>query len=91
MNTYHLERAAQAWCEPGTSSTPMDADLARAFAHILQEDLEEMKSAAEYLWIVLANTSSGDWSKQSSEWQTAAARARDGFREACSKFGLNAA
>lgn len=36
-----------------------------------------MTDAAEMLWIVLANVSGGDWTKQSPEWQEAAARWRD--------------
>jgi len=34
---------------------------------------------ADFLWVVLANVSGGDWTKQSSEWQTAAAKARDDY------------
>jgi hypothetical protein len=33
--------------------------------------------AAEMLWVVLANVSGGDWTKQTPEWQEAAARWRD--------------
>ena len=35
--------------------------------------------AAEMLWTVVANASNGDWSKQSPEWQEAAARWRDAY------------
>ena len=35
--------------------------------------------AAEYLWCVVANVSGGDWEKQTHEWQSAAAKARDDF------------
>lgn len=35
--------------------------------------------AAEMLWTVVANTSNGDWTKQSAEWQEAAARWRDAY------------
>lgn len=41
-----------------------------------------MSSAAEMLWIVLANVSGGDWTKQTPEWQEAAARWRDNYFEA---------
>ena len=34
---------------------------------------------ADFLWVVLANVSGGDWSKQSREWQEAAAKARDDY------------
>lgn len=36
-----------------------------------------LADAAEMLWVVLANVSGGDWTKQSPEWQEAAARWRD--------------
>jgi hypothetical protein len=36
-----------------------------------------LTDAAEMLWVVLANVSGGDWTKQSQEWQEAAARWRD--------------
>lgn len=36
-----------------------------------------MADAAEMLWVVLANVSGGDWTKQSDDWQEAAARWRD--------------
>jgi hypothetical protein len=38
-----------------------------------------MQDAAEMLWVVLANVSGGDWSKQTPEWQEAAARWRDNY------------
>jgi hypothetical protein len=31
------------------------------------------------LWVVLANVSGGDWTKQSADWQEAAARWRDNY------------
>ncbi len=37
----------------------------------------KMSDAAEMLWVVLANVSGGDWTKQTQEWQDAAARWRD--------------
>ena len=42
-----------------------------------QARIAELEEAAEMLWITLANVSLGDWSKQSPEWQQAAARYRD--------------
>jgi hypothetical protein len=38
-----------------------------------------MADAAEMLWVVLANVSGGDWTRQSPEWQEAAARWRDNY------------
>jgi len=40
-----------------------------------------LEDAAEMLWIVLANVSEGDWTKQSEEWQEAAIRWRDKYFE----------
>ncbi len=39
----------------------------------------DLADAAEMLWVVLANVSGGDWTKQSPEWQAAAARWRDNY------------
>lgn len=41
-----------------------------------------MSDAAEMLWVVLANVSGGDWTKQTPDWQEAAARWRDSYFEA---------
>lgn len=38
-----------------------------------------MADAAEMLWVVLANVSGGDWTKQTPDWQEAAARWRDNY------------
>jgi len=50
------------------------------------EDVADMKAkcdaldkAAEMLWAVLANVSGGDWTKQTQEWQDAAAKWRDNY------------
>lgn len=43
------------------------------------EAIARVSDAAEMLWVVLANVSGGDWSKQSPEWQEAAARWRDNY------------
>lgn len=43
---------------------------------------ELMADAAHMFWGVVANVSEGDWSKQSPEWQAAAARARDHYHQA---------
>lgn len=42
-------------------------------------DTLSLKDAAEMLWVVLANVSGGDWTKQTPEWQEAAARWRDAY------------
>jgi hypothetical protein len=46
-----------------------------------------MADAAEMLWIVLANVSGGDWTKQTPEWQEAAARWRDNYFAALRTVG----
>jgi hypothetical protein len=45
------------------------------------DEYTKMRDAAEMLWVVLANVDGGDWSKQSAEWQQAAARWRDEFHK----------
>jgi hypothetical protein len=45
----------------------------------MHEREKALKDAAEMLWVVLANVSGGDWTKQSQEWQEAAARWRDNY------------
>lgn len=45
----------------------------------------DLLDAAEMLWIVLANVSGGDWTKQTPDWQEAAARWRDNYFAALNK------
>jgi hypothetical protein len=45
--------------------------------HVRKE--RALADAAEMLWVVLANVNGGDWTKQSAEWQEAAARWRDTY------------
>lgn len=40
---------------------------------------QKMSDAAEMLWVMLANVSGGDWTKQTPEWRDAAARWRDNY------------
>ncbi len=53
--------------------------------------VDEMKQAAEYLWLVLANVSGGNWGNQHDDWQDAAAKARDQFHDVCRKLKLKTA
>lgn len=57
------------------------AALARPVAAVapVAEISTSMAAAAEMLWVVLANVSGGDWTKQTPEWQEAAARWRDNY------------
>ena len=51
----------------------------RAVVKEEKQDLTKFKDAAEMLWVVLANVSEGDWTKQPKEWQKAAKRWRDNY------------
>lgn len=55
-----------------------------------RQNTERMRDAAEFLWVVLANVSEGDWSKQSEEWRRAAERARDDFHTLCKTLNMRA-
>ena len=59
----------------------LTGQLAEARAEIarLQTWMKSMADAAEMLWVVVANASGGDWTKQSADWQEAAARWRDNY------------
>lgn len=83
---FSLEKSAQAWCGETTKNTEMDVVLATSFAEVLDKQVGRMKDEAEFLWIVLANVSGGDWTKQTNEWQVAAAKARDSFHALCSEM-----
>lgn len=50
-----------------------------------EADNAALKDAAEMLWVVLANVSEGDWTKQTTEWQVAAARWRNNYFTAIAK------
>lgn len=43
--------------------------------------MHSMRDVAEMFWILLCNVSDGDWTKQSEEWQGAAAKCRDRYFE----------
>ena len=55
----------------------MTVDAKNDKVDLLSARYHEMADAAEMLWVVLANVSEGDWTKQTAEWQEAAARWRD--------------
>jgi len=50
--------------------------------------VKKLDDAAEMLWVVVANASQGDWSKQTEEWQTAAAKWRDNYFKVRKELGL---
>ena len=54
----------------------------------MKDDLIKLADAAEMLWVVLANVSEGDWTKQTEGWQIAAKKWRDNYFEAIKELGL---
>lgn len=62
--------------------------------HLIEEHclskqrVKELDEAANMLWVVLANVSGSDWSKQSKEWQEAAAKWRDNYFKKRKELGL---
>jgi hypothetical protein len=68
----------------GTERTMHAAWRKRAEEAEAREDA--MADAAEMLWVVLANVSGGDWTKQPSDWQEYAARWRDSYYAALTPY-----
>lgn len=56
-----------------------DAPCPQCAPSVVTAQTPSMADAAEMLWVVLANVSGGDWTKQSTDWQEAAARWRDNY------------
>ncbi len=56
-----------------------EKDRLAALTAQLEEKKQEEADAAEMLWVVLANVSGGDWTKQNRDWQEAAARWCDNY------------
>jgi hypothetical protein len=81
--TFAINKSVQVWCDDRTKNIEMDTRLAEVFAETLDRELDRMKDRAEFLWIVLANVSEGDWKKQTRAWQVAAAKARDDYHALC--------
>jgi len=57
----------------------------------LSENERKLLEAGEMLWIVIANVSSGDWTKQSSDWQVAARRWVDNFHKVAAELNAKVA
>lgn len=51
-----------------------------------KKEVKKLLDVAEMLWVVLANVSNGDWTKQTDEWQKAAKRWRDNYFRVISPF-----
>jgi len=51
----------------------------RAVATRLAADVLRLRDQLEIAWGVIANAGGGDWSRETAEWQHAAARWRDGY------------
>jgi len=76
-----LEIAAQAWGQPTTSEIVMDVRLAASFAGILRTETTPLEDQLEMAWGIISNAGGGDWTKESKEWQDAAARWRDTYHQ----------
>jgi hypothetical protein len=48
-SSYALMKAAQAWCQPATSSKEMDSELAEAFAEIMDAELADLRARVKAL------------------------------------------
>ena len=68
-----LQIAARCWCTEKTQDRVMDPELAEEFAKVI----ETFANRLEYAWTVIANAGGGDWTKETKDWQEAAARFRD--------------
>ncbi len=67
-------------CQHGTSIAVHCCNCHSGFVFDMEHECpDSMADAAEMLWVVLANVSGGDWTKQTPEWQEAAARWRDNY------------
>ena len=74
-----IEKAAQLWCKPSTQHKQMDVELAEAFADTLVSETEPLADELESAWGIIANAGGGDWTKETPEWQEAAAKWRDRY------------
>lgn len=66
-------------CVASTGSTAEEPTGAVTAAERTEERPQTMADAAEMLWVMLANVSEGNWTKQSADWQEYAARWRDNY------------
>lgn len=73
------------WANEIAACTKEELEKAHKEIERVKAAAAEMRDAAEMLWTVVANVSGGDWTKQSDEWQTAAARWRDAYHKALAK------
>jgi len=51
--------------------------IAMAIIRPVEEENKKLRDALDYAWAIIANASGGNWEKESSDWQTAAAKFRD--------------
>jgi hypothetical protein len=84
---------APAWCGEKTKHKVMDPELAFEFARILRREVNKharrvykIDDLHEEAWGIIANV---DWSKQTPEWQAAAARFRDKYNKQLTEQCLN--
>ena len=71
----------ETWCEHSSGKAICGPVLARVREK--GEKIEAERNAAmdcmNYAWTIICNVSEGDWTKQTQEWQDAAARCRDQY------------
>jgi len=51
----------------------------------------DLLDAGEMLWVVLANVSDGDWTRQPKDWQEAARRWADNFHAVAARLNAKVA
>lgn len=79
----------QPWHEFITFAEGLDSDIGPFFgrdsatvaryARSLEEQFDAAMDCMNYAWTIICNVSEGDWTKQTQEWQDAAARCRDQY------------
>lgn len=67
--------AARIWTEPETEQEIMNVPIALAFA----EKVDSYHNLIELAWGIIANAGSGDWTKETLDWQQAAIRWRESY------------
>jgi hypothetical protein len=73
-----VDDVGDAVCQHGTAMDVHCCNCHSGFIFDMHHEcpVSSMADAAEMLWVVLANVSGGDWTKQSTDWQEAQGRPR---------------
>lgn len=72
-------KATSAWCSHKNSHKQLDVELTAAFTNILMAETAALESKLELAWGIIANAGNGDWTKETPQWQEAAAKWRDSY------------